>query len=308
MKDSKGKELRVAIVGAAGGLGRKVVEVVSMETPWEIIAITRDEVSYGEERSTFNSRDHREWRRLFDNDELTPDAIINCAAMTDVDRCETERSVAWESNVKLVEHIINQCKRSGSRYIHISTDYVFDGRNGPYSETSTPNPINYYGKTKLAAENLCAQSRIDYTVIRTMWLYGEDEGRKRSFVKWIADTVGAGQSVNIVTDEIGSPSLVDDVAYGIIKSIERQKNGIVNIAGPEVMSRWDFAMAVADVYHLDRNLFNPITTAQLNRVARRPLRSGLIPLQAQTTLGLTLTPLREGLRMMRVREERYRGM
>jgi len=272
-----------------------------------MIAITRDSVMYQGTRYPFDSKDHREWRRLFDNDETAPDVIINCAAMTDVDRCETERALAWESNARLVEHIVNQCKRNGNRYIHVSTDYVFDGRKGPYTETDTPNPINYYGKTKLAAENICAQSRIDHTVIRTMWLYGEEAGRKRSFVRWIAETVGAGESINVVTDEIGTPSLIDDVAYGIIKAIERQKNGVINIAGPEVMSRWDFARIVAEVYQLDQKLILPIDSSQLSRLAKRPLHSGLIPLQAQTTLGLSLTPLREGLKMIRIREERIRN-
>ena len=292
------------IVGAEGALGTVLKEIVESETGWSVTCVSRTRVYRGELEQQFDSSSRASWRTLFDSSAWRPDVVVNAAAMTNVDACETNRTDAWRANVSLVENIAAECKRHGTKMIQLSSDYVFDGAAGPYSEGAMPNPINYYGKTKLAAENACIGSEINHAILRTMWLYGENRRGRPSFVTWLVDQLATERPTRIVTDEIGNPTFLDDVAYGIIKVVERDLTGTVNIAGPDLMSRFDFAKSVATVYDLDPELLIPVASAELERTAKRPLRSGLISLRAQTSLGLRLTSVRDGLGTCRIMEQR----
>lgn len=296
--------MRLMIVGAEGSLGEKLRSIVEKETSWSVSRITRRAAYKEGTIHPFDSSNRPEWHTLLEQEEWRPDVIVNVAAMTQVDACETRRTEAWASNVTLVETLVTECRRYGLRLVHLSSDYIFDGQDGPYQESAAPNPINYYGKTKLAAENACIKQGIDCAIIRTMWLYGEVSGGRPSFVQWLVDALTVDDRVRVVTDEIGNPTLLDDVAYGIIKVIEKNFRGVMNIAGPELMSRWEFALAVANVFGLDISPLIPVTSADLQRPARRPLNSGLISLKAQTSLGLRLTPVSNGLEITRILEQR----
>lgn len=292
------------IVGADGGLGGDLRDIAVTETDWSIVEVTRDKVRFGELERSFDSGSRADWRALFDSDHLRPDIVVNTAAMTNVDACETKKIEAWKNNVTLVEHLVGECKRHDRKLVQLSTDYVFDGSNGPYTENSTPRPINYYGKTKLAAENACVGGEINLAIVRTMWLYGEQRKGKTSFVTWLVDTLSAGGRARVVADEIGNPTYQNDVAYGILRIIEKDVQGVINIAGPELMSRWKFAETIAEVYELNRELLEPVSSADLQRPAKRPLASGLISLRAQTLLGLRLTSTKDGVEICRILEQR----
>ncbi len=298
------QQLRLMVVGAEGGLGTVVREIAANETDWSVIEITRDRARRIAEETAFDSGSRSAWRALFEAPEWRPDVVINAAAITNVDWCETNRTEAWRNNVTLVENIVGECKRHGSRLIQISSDYVFDGNAGPYTEAATPNPLNYYGKTKLAAENACIGGELNMAIVRTMWLYGEHRRGKPSFVTWLLDTLMAGTPARVVTDEIGNPTYLDDLAYAIIKIIDREGTGILNIAGPNLMSRWDFAQAVVRTFDLNPELLIPVTSGELQRVAKRPISSGLISLRAQTLFGLRLTSVADGLSTCRIMEHR----
>ncbi|HVZ40202.1 MAG TPA: SDR family oxidoreductase [Candidatus Kapabacteria bacterium] len=298
------QSVRLMLVGADGGLGSVVRDIVGNETDWALIQVGRRTVHREGVEEEFDSASRAAWRSLFDSPDWRPTVVVNAAAMTNVDACETARPEAWRSNVTLVENIAAECKRHACKLIQISSDYIFDGAAGPYGEHATPNPINYYGKTKLAAENACIGAEINHAIIRTMWLYGEGRRGKPSFVSWLVDTLSARKTASVVTDEIGNPTLYDDVAYGIIKIIERDYSGTLNIAGPDLVSRWEFAQTVARIYNLDAGLLNPVQSGDLKRAARRPLRSGLISFHVQTLLGLRLTSLADGLGTCRVIELR----
>lgn len=296
--------MKLMIVGAEGSLGVKLGQLVEKETNWAVTRVTRQRLVAGDTGQAFDTASRADWRTVFEDPDLRPDVVVNAAAMTNVDGCETRREEAWANNVTLVEMIATECKRHDKRFIQISSDYIFDGHDGPYLETATPNPINYYGRTKLAAENACIRLGTEGAIIRTMWLYGEAAGSRPSFVQWIVESLLGGSEVRVVTDEVGNPTLVDDVAYGIIKAIDKEINGVVNIAGPEIMSRWEFTLAIAAVYGLDVSRLKPVTSAELQRPAKRPLRSGLISLRAQTALGLRLTRVIDGLEITRIVEQR----
>lgn len=214
-----------------------------------------------------------------------PDIVINTAAFTNVDKSETEKEIAWKINVTGVENIALYAWTIDAHLIHISTDYIFDGKNGPYSEEDKPLPIGYYGRTKLASENSIRTSGVRFSIVRTNVLYGPAKYGRPDFVKWVINSLSAEQSIRIVTDQIGNPTYIDDIVSAINKLIEFKKEGIFNIGGIEMLSRFDFTLRIAEYFNLDKQLIIPILTKELNQPAHRPLKSGLITLKAETELG-----------------------
>lgn len=227
-----------------------------------------------------------------------PDFIVNAAAYTNVDKSETDRETAWKINVKAVEYISEAARVLDARIVHISSDYIFDGKNGPYDENAKPNPLGYYGRTKLASENALKISGAMFTILRTNVLYGIADSRP-DFVRWVVQSVRAGNEIRIVTDQINNPTFIDDLVQAVNKVIEFRKTGIYNIGGKEFLSRYEFTMMIADYFNLDKSLIKPITTEELNQPARRPLKSGLITLKAETELGYKPCSIPEALAKMR---------
>jgi dTDP-4-dehydrorhamnose reductase len=292
------------VVGGQGRLGQKLIEVLKRETDWEVSSVVRAGVADRRGVRYFDTGSKREWKELLADIRWTPDVIVNCAAISDVDFCETHRQEAWETNVGLTEIQVELSRKIGARLIQISTDHVFNGEEGPYTENSIPDPINYYGKSKLAADNLCIQSGIDHCIVRTMWLYGSIENGKPTFVDWVLGNVAQRKRIMVASDEIGNPTLTDDVAYGIIRIVEESCNGVINIAGPETVSRETFAAAILNEWGFNPDMIDAVTSAQLGRRARRPLKSGLLTLKASTLLGTRPTEIRNGLKTFRVQTRR----
>ncbi len=232
-------------------------------------------------------------------DELEPGVIINAAAVTDVDLCEKERELAWKVNVSGVENLAYAAKLVGANVIHLSTDYVFDGKNGPYDESARPSPLGYYGKTKLASENVLRTSEIPYTLVRTMILYGTGLAVKQNFALWLIKNLGEGKPLRVVDDQMGNPTLVDDLAYAILNIVELDRQGLYHIAGRDLVSRFDFAQALARTFNFDKSLISPVKTAALKQLAPRPLKSGFITLKAETELGAKLSGIDHGLEVLK---------
>jgi dTDP-4-dehydrorhamnose reductase len=228
-----------------------------------------------------------------------PDYIINASAYTNVDLSETEREEAWKVNVKAVEYLSETARILDTRIIHISTDYIFDGKKGPYSENEKPNPLGYYARSKLAGENALKISGVLFTILRTNVLYGSYSNCKMDFVRWLVESLKNGKEVRIVTDQFNNPTFVDDLVQGISKVIEFNKTGVYNIGGKEFLSRFEFSQIIAGFFGLDKNLIKPITTAELNQPARRPLKSGLLTLKAETEIGYKPHTIKESLSIIK---------
>ena len=231
--------------------------------------------------------------------DFCPDYIVNAAAFTNVDKSETEREQAWKVNVKAVEYIAEAARVIDAHLIHISSDYIFNGKNGPYSENTIPNPIGYYGRTKLASENALKISGAIYTILRTNVLYGTAPDSRPDFVKWVVESLRNKKNIRIVIDQINNPTFIDDLVQAISKIIEFGRTGIYHIGGREFLSRFDFTNIIADYFHLDKSLVTPITTEELNQRAKRPLKSGLITLKAETELGYKPHLIPEALEEMK---------
>lgn len=276
---------RLLVVGANGMLGQRVIEFYSPLNDVEILA------SSIEDKPLLDHIQYIKGDITVRNDikkvvyDFCPDFIINAAAFTNVDLSETERELAWKINVKGVEYLAESARVIDAHLIHISTDYIFDGKNGPYLENDIPNPLGYYARTKLAGENAIKISGAKYSIIRTNVLYGIAKFGRPDFVKWVVDSLRSKKQIRIVTDQINNPTFIDDVVQAINKIIELRKEGIYNIGGAEFISRYDFTLMIADYFDLDKNLIVPIKTEELNQPARRPLKSGLITIKAQSELG-----------------------
>ncbi len=292
---------RVVITGSNGLLGQKVAELLSQSQAYALHLTSSQEHSvFPSDQAPYTRMDvtdRKQVTRVID--EIQPDTIINTAAITNVDLCETNREAAWRVNVTGVEHLVHSAKLTGAHVIQLSTDYIFDGRNGPYSEDDRPNPLSYYGRTKHAAENLLRTSNVAHSIVRTMVLYGQARRVKPNFAIWLIKELQEGRPVRVVSDQVGSPTFVDDLAFGVVKLLELKKPGIYHISGPDIVSRYDFAREVARLFKFNAKLITPIKTSDLHQPAPRPLKSGFIILKAQVELHLAMSAMENGLLILR---------
>jgi dTDP-4-dehydrorhamnose reductase len=206
---------------------------------------------------------------------LKPDVILNLSAMTDVDGCESNPTLAWHLNAYLPSRLSMLSKELNSKLIHISTDYVFDGLDGPYREESVCNPISKYGHTKLMGEQFVLSNCEDSIIIRTNVVYGYSESDRSDFVQWVIKMAKEGKPFNIVDDQYSNPTLTDDLAFAIDVLIRINHRGIINVGGWNYCSRIEFVKDICNVFNLDSSLVRPITTESLNQPAKRPLKGGL---------------------------------
>jgi dTDP-4-dehydrorhamnose reductase len=292
---------RILVVGSNGLLGQKVAEQLVRGSNYHVTLASIEDAPVRVIPSapylTMDMTNRKQVRDVIGG--IKPQVVFNCAAMTNVDACETEREMAWKINVGGVEHIIEALRKTGAMIVHVSSDYVFDGKGGPYSEDDRPEPLSYYGKSKLASENAVRTSGLPHFIARTMVLYGFAEGVKPNFALWLIKSLRDGQTVRVVDDQIGNPTLVDDLAFGLIRGMELGKTGLYHLAGRDIQSRIDFALTLARVFSLDARLIHPIKTAQLNQPAARPLKSGLLTLKAEVELGFKPSETEQGLTVLK---------
>lgn len=215
---------------------------------------------------------------------LKPDFVVNAAALTQVDLCEKEEALSHRINAEAARTLAE----SGLPFLQVSTDYVFDGRRGPYAEDDAVNPLSVYGRHKLEAEGHALAGAPGSLVVRTMTLWGpdrspgEEEARaqaapanKTSFVDFVKGSLAAGRKIRIVTDQTGNPTLAGDLARAVWALLREKRAGLYHAAGGDLLSRFEWARRIAGRYGLDASLLEPCLTADLRQSAPRPLNSGL---------------------------------
>ncbi len=229
-----------------------------------------------------------------------PDVIINTAAMTNVDACETKREEAWALNVTAVKNFADAIADSPTLFVHLSTDFIFDGEKGSeYLETDTPNPISYYALTKWEGEKVLLQSKIKWAVARTIIVYGIVDNMSRSnVVLWAKDALSKGQKINVVDDQFRSPTLAEDLAEGCIAIADKGAAGVFNLSGKETMSVLELVHHVADYWKLDKTLVTAVKSNTLNQAAKRPPRTGFIIDKAKKELNYNPHSFTEGLQIL----------
>ena len=214
---------------------------------------------------------------------ISPDIIINLAALTNVDLCESNPDLAHAINFQGVKNLVNVFK---GPIIHLSSDYVFDGKLGQYNENDITNPINVYGVTKYKAEKFLLEKSKGSLVIRTNVLYDYQSKAKSSFLNWVVDSLKRGEKIKVVDDQFNNPTWTDSISVVIDRAIKADLNGLIHWGDFDWISRYDFANKIADKFNLQNNLIEPIKTEELNQVALRPLNGGLDTTLAQNLLGL----------------------
>ncbi len=287
--------MKVLITGCHGLLGQRLVKYIP--AGFQVVATDLSPDHQFIAKKMYRSCDLTKKDALIDLiEDVRPNKIINAAAYTNVDGAEEERDLCWLVNVIAMENLVHAARRVRASIYHVSTDYIFDGTKGPYKETDTPSPLGFYGQSKLAAEQVLKGSPLNFTIARTMVLYGVSENNRPDFVGWMLNKLRRGDAVHIVTDQIGNTTFSDDLARALWELVRTQYHGVVNVAGREIVSRYEFALKIAQVFDLDASLINPITSSALKQKAPRPLKSGLIVDKAINTLGLELSDVEEGLR------------
>lgn len=290
---------RVLITGANGLVGQELVHRLAELPEYDVLATGRDaqprfEASCG--YAALDVTDEEATRRLFL--DFTPDVVVNLAAMTNVDRCETEKQTCWAVNADAVKALARQCHRHGARLVQVSTDFVFSGEAPLYGENDRPDPVNYYAKSKLAGENAARDAGHDrWAIARPALVFGMPDTTGRSnIVLWVVEKLSKGEPIMVVTDQWRTPTYAPDFAAGLEKLIRFGKSGIYHMTGREYLSVFDFAHLIARTFDLDASLIHPTDASQFTQPAKRPPRTGLLILKAETELGYRPRPLESALR------------
>ncbi len=296
---------KILITGGNGLLGQTVTRLLSQETNHDVLVTGREQHSVFDKLPVRYSRlDVTDKKQLRDCiQEYRPATIVHTAANTNVDGCEGDREKAQLLNVKAVEYLAESARINGAHIIHISSDYVFDGERAPLDESASPKPVNYYGRTKLASENVLRGAGIRFTIIRSMILYGYGIDVKSNFALWVLNNLSKNKKINVVVDQYGQPTFVDDLGYGIIKIIDLDRTGLYHMTGSEVTSRYDFAVAVAETFKLNKSLIQPISSDEFRQAAPRPRYSEFVTQKARMELGIRLSNVREGLSILKKQME-----
>jgi dTDP-4-dehydrorhamnose reductase len=295
---------RVLVTGANGLLGQALVRRLGQDREYDVLATARDDTPRFEAGSCgyapLDVTQPDEIARIFE--DFTPNVVVNCAAMSDVAACDENRSEAWATNARAVKTLAKHCHTTGARLVQVSTDFVFNGKRGPYDEGARPDPINYYGRTKLAGENAVREAgRANWAIVRTVLLYGTGRDLSRSnIVLWVADQLSAGEPLHIVEDQYRTPTHVDDLAAGIERLLHHEQTGIYHVSGADFVSIYDLACSVAEAFGRDASLIEPVSSDFFEDDVERPLRTGFIIDKAKDELDYAPRSLDQGLRDVQV--------
>jgi dTDP-4-dehydrorhamnose reductase len=225
-----------------------------------------------------------------------PSIVIHAGAITKPDECEQNQSQAYTVNVEGTANMLQAAARCQAYFIYISTDFIFDGEKGMYSEEDIPNPVNYYGQTKLDAEELVKKYSGNRAIARTVLVYGKPLAGRANILSVVKEKLEKGESCNVVSDQMRTPTYVEDMAAGILLIIEKKATGIYHLSGREVLTPYDMACRTAAYLQLDVSLIKNVTAATFSQPAIRPLKTGFDITKAKKELGFAPIPFEEGLK------------
>lgn len=297
----------ILITGSNGLLGQKLIYNLldrnKKSNDWNIIATSKGENRIREKNGytylSMDIADKADVENVFG--KYLPDVVINTAAMTNVDACESDRDGAKAMNADSVQYMVDALTKlkPDCHFIHLSTDFIFDGENGPYKEEDVPNPLSWYAETKLQGEKIVEASKLKWAILRTIIVYGIVDNMSRSnIVLWAKDALTKGQKINIVDDQFRSPTLAEDLAEGCVLCAEKGATGIFHVSGKDVMSVLELVYRVADFWKLDKSLVTPVKSETIKQPAKRPPRTGFVIDKAKRVLGYNPHSFEEGLAVL----------
>lgn len=292
---------KILITGSNGLLGQKLVQLLLEDKNLEVVATAR-----GENRLPFQNGYRYVPMDITKKDAVLsvittekPTAIIHTAAMTNVDMCEAEKDACWQQNVSAVEYLVSACEQNNVFLCHVSTDFIFDGEAGPYSETAEANPISFYGWSKYAAEKAVINSKIKWGIARTVLVYGIAADMSRSnIILWVKKSLEDGKQIKVVTDQFRTPTLAEDLAMGCWLIADKEASGIFNISGKDFLNPYEMAVMTADYFGLDKSLITQADSSTFSQPARRPPRTGFDLTKSMNTLGYNPHSFEQGIEIL----------
>lgn len=292
--------MRILVTGSNGLLGQKLTQLLQQDKDVYLIATARGRSAVKIQRGEYHSLDISDRENVESLLRFTkPDVIINTAAMTQVDDCETQREACWKANVTSVEHLVRACHSLHIRLVHVSTDFIFDGTHGPLDESAVPNPVNYYGESKLAAEKVIQSSAITWAILRTVLVFGITHDMSRSnIVLWVKNSLEQKKTIQVVNDQWRTPTLAEDLAMGCYLAAIKRAKGIYNISGKDFLSPYDIAIRTAEFFNLDKSLIKQTDSSKFVQPAKRPPKTGFIIDKASKELGYAPRSFEEGLEIL----------
>lgn len=298
MKQNK----KILITGSTGLLGVSLIK--ARPSSCKIYAgyynFPKERLPYtGEcEYVEFDIRNKKEALDIFN--DISPDIVVHAASLGNVDYCEKNKEEARQTNVEGSANIISACKSGGAALIFTSSNAVFDGEKPPYAENAKPNPIDYYGKTKLETELDLAESGIKYAIARLMTMYGWNNPLERpNPLTWVLEKLAKKEKINVVDDVYNNHLFSDNAAEAIWAIALGNKQGIYHIAGSEIISRYELALSVADIFGLDKSLINPVDSSFFSQIAPRPKNTSYKIDKMERDLSVRGIGIREGLNIMK---------
>jgi dTDP-4-dehydrorhamnose reductase len=287
------------LTGCTGLLGQKLLATLPPSLPYTVVAISKNSpqvplpphVIYCQLDLTHTAV----VEELFEN--LRPALVLHTAALTLPDKCEQNQEEAYLQNVTVVELLCRLANLHRSFFVQLSTDFVFDGTAMLLTEEANPNPINYYGQTKYLAEEIVKNTPISWAIVRTCLVFGVLAQPSRSnILLWVIRNLQAGNPINVVADQLRTPTLAEDLAKGCWQVVLAKAIGVWHIAGNDLMSPYQFALKVAEIFELDSTLISPTNAQEFKEIATRPLHTGFNTNKAQELLHFTPMPIEEALR------------
>ena len=292
-----GSKIKILITGANGLLGQKLVSLLEKDASIHVIATAHRQPSIRSQKADFhllNITDKSQVELILHS--TRPDVVIHTAAMTNVDQCETDREGCWLTNVTAVQYLVNACSQNNIHFIQLSTDFIFDGTYGPLDELAIPNPVNFYGESKLEAERIIHQTTLSWCIIRTVLVYGVTTDMSRSnIVLWVKNSLEEGKEIQVVNDQWRTPTLAEDLAMGCSLAALKKASGIFHISGKDFLTPYEMAIQVSEFFSLDQSLITMTDSTQFKQTAQRPLKTGFIIEKAKAVLGYAPRSFTEGL-------------
>lgn len=283
--------MRLLITGASGLLGKKLMKILSNEH--QVFGTYSTHEMGGLLKLDLAKKENI--KRVIE--KVMPQVVIHTATITDVDYCERKKNEAWNVNVDGSFYLVTLCKKKDIRLVYISTDYIFSGKNSPYMEDDTPHPINFYGQTKLEAENLIRKTLLGHVIIRPSILYGyNDADDKPTFPIQVLVALRNNQRVSVDDYRIKYPTWIDDIANGICQLLATDKTGVFHFSNKEPMTRYEWALKIADVFGYSHK---NILRESKSKEKHDSLRPYNIELVSTRELGIKFAKVKKGIEMIK---------
>jgi dTDP-4-dehydrorhamnose reductase len=288
----------VLITGANGFVGYYLVQQL-LPKNYQVIATGKGEnrLPYKDRNFQYHTLDYTSKENIATVfSSVKPDVVVHCGAISKPDECEQNKREAFLSNVTGTINLLEAAAITKAQFIFLSTDFVFSGEKGFYKEDDERAPVNYYGETKVLAEDEVMKYPFDWTIARTILVYGKTFSGRENIVTNTAKALQQGKPLKIFNDQVRTPTYVEDLAAGLVAIIEKQATGIYHLSGEDVRTPYDVAVETAQFLGYDTSLITAVKAEEFDQPARRPAKTGFIISKAKNELGFQPVSFAQGLK------------